>query len=136
MYKFGSKSKAKLKRLHPLLRELLEEAILVIDFTILETVRGKAKQNQYFASGKSKLPWPKGKHNLDPDRNPKFAIAVDIAPWPIDWKDLRRFYYLQGIIRGIAQMRGIKIRFGGDWSMDGEINDQTFNDTPHVELIL
>jgi peptidoglycan L-alanyl-D-glutamate endopeptidase CwlK len=135
MYRFSRKSKAKLAKLHPILKEILEEAIKIIDFTVLETDRNKEIQNKLFASGASKVQWPNSKHNLDPNRNPEYALAADIAPYPIDWKDLRRFYYLQGIVRGIAQMKRIRIRWGGDWDQDGEVNDQTFNDTPHVELI-
>jgi len=63
------------------------------------------------------------------------ARAVDVAPYPIDWNDVRRFYYLIGYIRGIADKLGINIRVGADWNGNGEIKDQNFHDLPHIELV-
>lgn len=113
---------------HEDLRRLLSECIRHLDFTVLEGHRTRQDQEKALTEGKTTLPWPKSKHNTFP------SLAVDVAPYPIDWDDARRFYYLQGFIRGVASQMGIKIRQGADWDGDGLLNDQTFHDLPHLEL--
>lgn len=68
-------------------------------------------------------------HNKTP------SLAVDVAPWPIDWNDKNRFYHFAGRVQGIAQMFNIKIRWGGDWDSDNDLKDQNFYDLPHFELV-
>ena len=64
------------------------------------------------------------------------GLAVDIAPHPIDWEDIKRFTYLAGIVVGIAHSMDIPIRWGGNWDRDNEIlSDQKFDDCPHFELV-
>jgi peptidoglycan L-alanyl-D-glutamate endopeptidase CwlK len=53
---------------------------------------------------------------------------------PLDWKDMKRFYYLAGIVKAVALARKVKIRWGGDWDGDHDFKDQTFNDLVHFEL--
>ena len=126
MPKFGKKSKANLKGVNKDLVKVLNEAIKLHDFSVLEGLRGISKQKDLMASGFSMT--MKSKH-LDGD-------AVDIAPYPIEWEDELRFCYLAGLMIGISHMMGIKIRWGGDWDRDGVIlSDQTFNDLPHFEVV-
>lgn len=129
MYKFGPGSKVKLETCHPDIQEILNEAIKVIDFTILCGTRGREEQDDLFHKGMSKVQFPNSKHNNRP------SLAVDIAPYPIDWNNLERFTHLIGIVRGIALMKGIEIRCGIDWDRDGDITDHTFMDYPHFELV-
>jgi len=129
MYKFSNTSQKRLSECAPELQEIMNEAIKIVDFMVLCGHRGEQEQNKAFSEGKSKLKYPQSKHNSKPSR------AIDIAPYPLDWNNLSRFYHLAGIVRGIAHQKGIKIRFGGDWDMDGEITDNKFNDLPHVELV-
>jgi peptidoglycan L-alanyl-D-glutamate endopeptidase CwlK len=107
----------------------MEEAIKFIDFTILEGHRGKDLQNLYYEQGKSKLKYPQSKHNKYP------SLAVDIAPYPINWNDRERFVYLAGIIKGIASSLGHNIRWGGDWNQNNNLKDQSFFDLPHFEIV-
>jgi len=60
---------------------------------------------------------------------------VDVAPYPIQWKDRERFHYMGGIVRGVASQMGVKVRWGGDWDSDGEIKDNNFDDLVHIELV-
>lgn len=131
MYKFGQRSLDNLNTCHPLIQEILHEAIKITDFSVIKGYRGEEEQNKAFADGASKLKYPNSKHNTKP------SLAVDIAPFPIDWNDIERFAYLAGIIRGIAHEKGIRIRQGCDWGMDGNIRspDQRFYDWPHFELV-
>tara|TARA_R110000765_G_scaffold85912_11_gene165509 strand:+ start:1687 stop:2082 length:396 start_codon:yes stop_codon:yes gene_type:complete len=129
MASFGKKSKERLGDLDPGLRTVLEDAIELTDFTVLETIRGKHIQDKLYAEGKSTLKYPESKHNSYP------SLAVDIAPYPIDWEDSKRFVYLAGIIMGIAAKHGVKVRWGGNWDQDDVIiDDQNFDDLPHFEV--
>ena len=83
---------------------------------------------QLFEEGFSKLQYPKGKHNQYP------SLAVDVAPYPIDWKDRERFTYFAGFVMGIAASMGLTIRWGGDWDRDTELKDNNFDDLPHFEI--
>ncbi len=129
-YLFGYNSRKRLDTCHPILQELCEEAIKYIDFSILCGYRTKEEQDKAVAAKASKVEFPNSKHNHLP------SIAVDIAPYPINWEDTTRFAYLMGVIKGIAMAKGIKIRTGNDWDCDGDITDHKFMDWPHVELIL
>lgn len=113
------------------LRMIANETIKIMDFAVIVGHRGELEQNMAWAQGKSKLKFPDSLHNKMP------SLAMDVAPWPIDWssgKALERFVYLQGIIRAIAERYGIPIRQGIDWDMDNDMRDETFRDYPHVEL--
>ena len=128
MPSFGVRSKERLLSCHVQLRQLFERVVETFDCTVLTGHRGIEDQNNAFLDGKSKVMWPDGKHNDRP------SLAVDIAPWPVDWDDTARFYYFSGYVMGIAQEMGIPIRWGGDWDGDNDLNDQTFNDLVHFEL--
>lgn len=62
-------------------------------------------------------------------------MAVDAAPWPIDWNDTDRFLVFGGFVLGTAREQGLVIRWGGDWDSDWNLRDQTFIDLPHFELV-
>jgi len=128
MAKFSKYSKEQLESCDKRIQAILNEAIKIFDFRVICGHRGELAQNEVFEKGYSKLKFPKSKHNESPSK------AVDIAPYPIDWENRKRFYYLQGIIRGIANCMGIYIRQGVDWDGDGKFKDQHFDDLPHWEL--
>lgn len=129
MPKFGKRSRANLATCHPDLQRLFNEVINHYDCSILCGHRSEEKQDEAYREGKSTVQWPNSKHNVYP------SIAVDVAPYPIDWEELRRFYMFVGIVRGVAAAMGINIRCGADWDGDMEVKDQNFHDLPHVELI-
>jgi hypothetical protein len=127
---FGRQSRVYLGTCETRLVLLMEETIRVgMDFAILCGHRGQADQNDYFRRGLSKKEFPESRHNLYPSK------ALDLAPWPIDWEDINRFYHLVGIIRCKAAELDIPIRCGLDWDNDFDLADQTFMDLGHVELI-
>lgn len=129
MPKFGSKSKKKLATCHPELQRLCNEVIKYYDFSVLEGHRTKAKQDNAFKQGRSKVQYPNSKHNTNP------SMAVDIAPYPINWKDTPRWYHFGGYVKATADRLEIPIRWGGDWDGDFDLKDQNFYDLPHFELI-
>ena len=128
MAKFGNRSKERLKTCHPDLIRLFEKVVEGFDNSILCGHRNEFDQNKAFDEKRSKLKFPKGKHNTIP------SLAIDVAPYPIDWNDIKRFYFFGGYVKGVAKSMGIKIRWGGDWDSDTLVRDQSFNDLPHFEL--
>lgn len=122
----GKASLLKLATCQPELRRFAEavaegidkgECPGVTDLTVLCGYRGEKEQNEAFAKGTSKLQWPHSKHNHLP------ALAVDLAPFPIDWTEHGRagFEALRTYAVGVAEKMGIKIRIIS-W------------DLPHYEL--
>ena len=96
-----------------------------MDVTIIEGLRSKERQQELLAKGATKVKYSK---HMD-------GKAVDLAPYPIDWKNRDGFHYMGGMIRGIAKQLNIKVRWGGDWDSDGDVKDNGFDDLVHVELI-
>ncbi len=99
-----------------------------VDCTILEGHRDQVTQDAYFHEGKSQLQWPNSKHNSQP------SMAVDVAPYPIDWQNTERFIAFAFYVLGRAKERGIKLRLGADWDGDFNPNNNWF-DGVHFELV-
>ena len=128
MARFGRRSKARLATCDPRLQKVFNEVIKEIDCSVLEGHRSEERQNKLFKEGKTKVTYPKGRHNASP------SLAVDVAPYPIDWKDRERFTLFAGYVLGVASRMGITLRWGGDWNMNWEVNDNRFDDFPHFEI--
>ena len=131
MPRFGTSSKKQLATCDARLQSLFMVVVKEYDCTIIQGHRGEeAQMRAYLARPqRSKIPWPKGKHNQSP------SIAVDAAPYPIDWQNTKRFYHFAGYVQGIAQEMGLELRWGGDWDQDYDLDDQEFNDLVHFELV-
>lgn len=129
MASFSKISKQRLAGAHPLLQKIMNEAINHYDFMVLDSQRDRAAQERAFKQGNSKVHFGQSAHNWAP------SIALDVAPFPIDWNDLGRFKVLQlEIILPIAQKMQIPIRQGIDWNRDGNLSNDGWDDYPHVEL--
>ena len=124
MYKFGRLSRERLKGVDARLVNVLNELIKMMDVTIIEGLRSAERQKELLAKGATKVKYSKHMEGK----------AVDLAPYPIDWENRDGFYYMGGMIRGIAKQMGVNIRFGGDWDSDGDTKDNNFDDLVHVEL--
>jgi peptidoglycan L-alanyl-D-glutamate endopeptidase CwlK len=109
-YNFSEVSASKLATCDKRLQLICNEAIKEIDFSVLCGHRSEVSQDKAYRTGKSQLNWPDSKHNKQP------SLAVDVAPYPIDWKDIARFYGLAGIFMKVALSNGIDITWGGHWS--------------------
>lgn len=120
----GKSSHDRLATCHPLLIEFVSVLMKGIDdgdlaedsirdLTVLCGYRGKDEQEKAYREKASKLQWPKSKHNVTP------SLAVDIAPYPIDWSTrtgVPRFAALRKYARGVARGMGINIRIiSWDW---------------------
>tara|TARA_Y100000310_G_scaffold237941_1_gene241260 strand:- start:81 stop:515 length:435 start_codon:yes stop_codon:yes gene_type:complete len=144
MPKFGSKSRKHLETCHPDLQTLFNAVIDVVDCSVTCGYRNKADQDRAFNSGHSKAKYPDGNHNANP------STAVDVCPYPINYTDLQRYYYLAGwvlakaeILRNVGEITH-KIKWGGNWrGLDNGKIDFSYNrrsdvldDLPHYELII
>lgn len=127
-YTLSESSRTRLMSCDERLRKIVNEVSKHINITVLEGFRPKAAQDLAVAQGRSKTTWPNSKHNEQP------SLAVDIAPYPIDWNDTARFYYLAGFMKAVAIQHGVKLRYGGDWDSDNDLKEEKFKDLPHFEL--
>ena len=137
-YTYGNRSKLILSGAKPELQQVFNTVIKLglIDVSILESMRGEKEQNEYYDSGKSKVAWPDSKHNVLRDGDK--SEAVDAAPYvngAVSWNP-KHCIFLAGIVCAVGAWLGIKIRWGGNWDMDGEpVTDQDFQDLAHYELV-
>lgn len=124
MAKYSKRSIQRIEECHENLQLIAYELIHHMDVIVLCGHRNQADQDRAFAQGKSKLKWPKSKHNKTP------SMAIDIAPYnpktTVDWNDIVQFEIMCGLIKQIAKELGIKIRQGKDFS---------FKDWVHTELV-
>lgn len=128
MADFGGSSRARLATCHPDLQRVLLEVVRHFDCTVVCGERGKAEQDAAFASGNSKARFGESSHNYSP------SLAVDVVPYPVDWKDLDRIRYFAGFVKGVAAAMGVDLVWGGDWNDNTVLSDQKFNDLPHFEI--
>ena len=120
MPKFSQRSLDNLQELHPDLQRVLNRTIQFYDFTIICGHRGEAEQNKAYDEGKSKLRFPRSRHNTKPSQ------AVDCVPYPLDWNDHEEFMWMARAIKLAAHLEKVEIIWGGDWL--------TFHDLPHFAL--
>jgi len=147
MYSFGKRSRSRLDTCHPDLILIMEEAIKIFDFSVLEGIRSTEQQQEYFETGRSKLDGI-NKLSKHQDHGDNLSYAVDIMPYArgtnaFSGKELdkARFYFLAGVVKmATAKLQeegkiSHSIRWGGDWDSDNIFDDQDFFDTPHFEII-
>ena len=125
MPKFGKKSLANLKGVNTKLVNVLNQTIKHFDFSVIEGLRSLETQKEYIDKGVSKT--MDSKHLV--------GRAVDIAPYPVDYDNIKRFIYLGGFILGVASQLGVKLRWGMDWDMDTYVKDTKFIDAGHFEMV-
>ena len=119
-YKFSARSIDRMKGLHPDLVAVMHRAIEItpIDFTVIEGLRGEARQRQLVAEGKSQT--MNSRHLT--------GHAIDVAPiinGKVSW-DWKHYYPLAKAIKKAASELGVNIEWGGDWT--------SFKDGPHWQL--
>jgi peptidoglycan L-alanyl-D-glutamate endopeptidase CwlK len=122
MPRFGKNSQKKLRTCDEKLQKVFNEVIKHVDCSVLEGHRSGERQNKLYDEGKTKVKYPNGRHNANPSN------AVDVTPYPVDWDDRERQTLFAGFVLGI------KLRWGGDWDMDFEVQDNKFDDFPHFEI--
>lgn len=118
---FSENSKKILKECHEDLQRIMNEVIKEIDIVVLCGHRGEEEQNEAYANGHSKAKFGQSKHNHFP------ALAIDVAPYPLDWNNIESFEKMGEVVMRKADELGIKIKWGRDF--------KGLKDYPHFELI-
>lgn len=137
-YRLGPQSRARLVGVHPDLVKVVTRAIEITtqDFMVLEGVRTPARQAELYAQGRTKpgniVTWTmKSNHFKHADG---FGHAVDLVPYPVDWKTLSKFDAVSHAMFAASMELGIPIRWGADWDRDGRPHERGESDSPHFEL--
>ena len=141
---FSRRSRGILDTCHPDIIAVCNELIITYDFSVLHGLRTAQEQFDRYCKGRrlEGNRWvvvdkrqivtymdgtnKRSYHNFTP------STAVDIAPYPIDWKNKNRFHYMAGMFMGIAyrlRIQGIidsEFEWGGNW--------KRFKDLPHFQI--
>lgn len=144
MAKFGKASLAKLATCDVKLQQIMENVLERIDISVQYGHRTVQEQQKLFSQGRSFVNgrWIKtGKTVTDMDGVVKKSMhnyypskAIDITPYPLDWKDINAFIKVKDIVFEEANKLGIKLTWGADWDGDGNIAEHKLQDYPHYEL--
>lgn len=132
MYKFSERSLKHLEECDDRLILIANQAIKRIDFSIIDGARTEeeAKENQ--AKGTS---WTNKSKHCKKSK----SYAFDFIPYPFkDWNDLEGFKKVADVLKEEAEKLGIKVRWGGDWNMNGKYDDEIARgsfDGGHFELM-
>ena len=150
-YQFSQTSLKRLEGVKSPLQKVVKRALELseVDFTVLEGVRTKERAYINYGKGRNatelaakgvptiyarpgvaKVTWlnnPLGSKHMTGD-------AVDLAPYPIDWNDLKRFDMVADAMFKAAKELSVKIRWGADWDNDGNFRERGETDSPHFEL--
>ena len=122
---YSPESLKQLATVHPDLQRVFNTVIKFFDCKVLEGVRTLERQKELVSKGLSKT--LESKHLI--------GEAVDAVPYPVDWEDRERMVYFAGMVMGVAEILGVKLRWGNDWNRDTKTKDNTFDDLPHFELV-
>lgn len=113
-------SRARLATAHPDLQRLVYAVNKRIPVYVLQGHRSEIEQEMDFQNGTTKAHFGESPHNYIP------ALAVDLGPDPLDWKDITSFRMLAEIVIQEAVKLGLDITWGGHWP--------TLRDHPHFEF--
>ena len=104
MNKFGKRSTQKLNTTHIFLQALAHKVLEDRDITILHGHRGEEEQNSIYQAGNSDVMFPKSDHNSEP------SLALDFAPYPINWDDTGAFIRVRELFYQQAGQHNIVLK--------------------------
>jgi len=138
MNTWGEESKKQRATSDTRLNEIGDEVLKIKDHSVIKGHRNRQEQNSAYNAipQRSKLQWPDGNHNAYPSK------AQDVKSYPFppldddggDSAQREEQLYLLGLYKGVAYMKGMPLRTGADWSREGNIFDNGFDDFFHVEI--
>ena len=132
-FALGDRSRSRLVGVSPDLVRVVELAITLTtqDFAVLEGLRTLERQRELWAQGRTApgkiVTWTMDSPHLK-------GLAVDLAPWPIDWDTPSKFDAIAKAMFEAADNLGFCIRWGADWDQDGNPRERGEYDSPHFEL--
>lgn len=151
-FKFGATSLKRLEGINPRLRKVVDRALEIAeeDFMVIEGLRTKEQAWANWGKGRTaaqcqaagvpikyaqpsaaKVTWLKNPLNSKHIS----GNAVDLAPSPLDWNDLKRFDKMASAMFKASAELQIPIRWGADWDDDGVFREKGETDSPHFELV-
>ena len=135
MFKLSDRSLNRLKDVNQKLINLLLLAIrrTPIDFGVayMGGMRTAEEQNQLFIEGYSQCD---GYEKLSKHQSGEAVdIIIFVGDKVVENKEMS--CVVAGVIFSCASELNIKLRWGLDWNMNGDIRDNKFNDMYHFELI-
>jgi len=157
-HKLGKTSKKVFDTLHPDLQLILSWGLkyCAVDMSLYEGHRPQEKQFGYYKKGREfkNGRWVvvnkkavitnvdgyriKGKHNYNPSHAVDFRAYVP-GKEGVTWDSVHLTYIAASLVM-VAEMlylEGLishKLRWGGNWDKDGDLDDNKLVDRPHVEI--
>jgi peptidoglycan L-alanyl-D-glutamate endopeptidase CwlK len=125
-----------MSNINPVLQEIIREAIAVspVDFSIPDNggFRTNEEQHSLYVAGSSKCDgYIKVSKHQKGDAFDVIAIVAGKSSFEDNY-----YFVIAGSIMAIASLKGVKLRWGGDWNGNGVVcTDQNFDDIGHFELI-
>lgn len=141
MAHYGAVSTARLATCDHRIQNVFGEVIKYVDCSILEGSRSDERQFLLYStilpdgSRPTELDGINQRSDHQVTEDDPYSMAVDAAPYPIDWKDAFRFTLFAGLVLGVGLSQGVKLGWGGDWDGDFTNKDQNFHDMPHFWII-
>lgn len=159
--KYSSISRKELETVCPELSRIFTMVLPFQDHSILQGARNEYEQDKLLAEGKSKLAYPRSKHNVGPGAGRTLSDAVDVAVYhPVFGKLIgtenqyarickefgitksraetwlyMEYARLNALVMYAAYLDDVTVRWGGDWNYVNGILDQTFDDLFHWEVL-
>ena len=121
---------SRLEGVHPLAVDWALRVVRIMDCSVVYGVRSMTEQRHMVSIGASQT--MDSKHLIQSDG---YGHAIDLAPYPIDFKDLDRFWMLGGVGIAVAHDMGIPMTWGRDWDSDFDFYDQEFMDFLHWQIM-
>ena len=133
MPSFSKKSQERLDTCDASIMRLFYRIIENYDCTIISGYRSPEEQFELFKIGRKEVngKWIRdGKKKIvtkrdgfikSSDHNCYPSKAVDVAPYPIDWDDEKRFKEFAAYVKGHAANMNIPILWAGDWKTFPEL---------------
>jgi len=132
MPSFSQRSRDRLCGVHPDLQTVMNYVVKDFDITIISGIRTQEEQQALYAKGRTA---PGGivtyKDGVERRSKHQEGNAVDIGPYPLDWKDIDRFKEMGWYVLGVANMLyrygaiDSEIEWGGKWK---------WVDLPHFQI--
>lgn len=147
-YVFSKTSLSRLEGVHPKLVAVVKRAMAIMnewaangvnatDFMVTEGVRTPARQKELYAQGRTKpgniVTWTMNSNHFVNART-GYGHAVDLAPYPLDWNDFKKFDRISRAMFQAADELNTPIRWGADWNQNGHPRERGETDSPHFEL--
>jgi peptidoglycan L-alanyl-D-glutamate endopeptidase CwlK len=152
MGKFNLQSIIKLNLVDPKLKDIAMRAVakLPFDCVVSEGLRTKQQAILNYCHGRTKEELEAVGIYLDPLPGPKITWtlhskhiegkAIDMYPvirGQLDdgkqgWQNFDEMYH--AMMQAASEVK-VRLRYGGDWDMDGKLREQGETDSPHFELV-